>query len=98
MKLARCEVCHLNPREKSSIIDDYYYKDICYGCYDKLAQTTAPSSGEASFDRQRDLEDHLADVIQPYEDGKPSADFIHLYPDKAAKLFTSDEISQAERS
>lgn len=52
----------------------------------------APSSGLASYNRQRDLEDHIADVQQPRVGGLPNKGFIDNYPDKARQLFTDDEL------
>lgn len=94
----KCEVCKKHEASKSSVIADYYYKNICGWCYTKLTKFNSPSSGSAEYDRGRDSEEHEADQRQPYTDGKPDATFIHLYPEAAAKLFTQEEIDQANRS
>lgn len=93
----KCEVCS-NSADRSSIIGGRYYKAICNDCYDKLADGTGPSSGQAAYDRDRDAEEHEADTRQPYTDGKADIDFIKLYPETAKKMFSDDEIRQAERS
>ncbi len=35
-------------------------------------------------------------IVQPWRDGKPSKEFIKLYPDKAKKTFTPEEIRTAK--
>lgn len=94
----RCEVCKLKQETKSSIIGDIYYKRICAGCYNRLMETHSPSSGQAAYNRDRDFEDHEADIRQPYSHGHADKDFIRLYPETAKKMFTEDEIREAERS
>lgn len=56
-----------------------------------------PSSGEAEYNRGRDAEEHEADYRQPYTDGEPDAEFIKLYPERAAQLWTVEEIDRAMR-
>lgn len=51
-----------------------------------------PSSGEASYNRQRDLEDNAHYMAQPYVGGLPNPSFIRNYPDKARNMFTPDEL------
>lgn len=93
-----CEVCG-GQASKSTIIEEIYYRDICMTCYTKMTTYSSPSSGQAEYNRGRDTEDHLADIIQPTNgDGKPSAEFIHLYADKAKAMFSDDELNQATRS
>lgn len=97
MKLPKCEVCG-RPAAKGSIIDDFYYRHLCNNCYAKLTKMESPSSGEAVYNRGRDAEEHEADGRQPYTNGKPDAEFIHLYPERAKQLFSPEQIDQAERS
>jgi hypothetical protein len=98
MKVAnKCELCD-NPANKSSIVGDIYYRRICMSCYASLMKSEGESSGLASYNRARDLENHEADVIQPFSGGKPSPEFIHLYPERARQLFSAEEIDQATRS
>lgn len=93
-----CEVCNKNTITKASIITDYYYKSICNSCYTRLTHFKDPSSALATYDRSRDAEDHEAYMIQPYSGGKISAEFIHLYPERAKQMFTPKEIDAATRS
>jgi hypothetical protein len=82
-----CLRCQSRSSDVSGIIAGVYYKELCRFCL--LPQV---SSGEASYNRQRDLEDHLADIAQPYVGGKPNPDFIRIYPDKARAMFSADEL------
>jgi hypothetical protein len=77
---------------RSAIIKGVYYARICDTHFTQLTSGQTPSSGHASYNRQRDLEDHLADVAQPFVGGKPNPDFIKLYPEQAARHFTPDEM------
>lgn len=97
MKISACELCG-RTAVKSSIVGDIYYRHLCATCYSDLIASESPSSGEANYNRGRDYEDHLADIIQPYTDGKPDAEFIHLYPEKAHQMWSQEEIDQATRS
>ena len=87
-----CNRCYKRPSKHAGIIKGKYWPELCSPCFADLVADQAPSSGLASYNRQRDLEDHLADIAQPYVGGKPSTDFIKLYPDKAKELFTPDEM------
>lgn len=97
MRLPKCELCDM-PAVKSSIIGDIYYKSLCLADYDRLIVDESTSSGEAAYNRDRDFEDHEADVRQPYAGGKADFEFMRLYRDTAKKMFTDDEIQAAERS
>lgn len=92
--MARCFKCKSRPAEVSAILKGIYYSKLCRIC---LAGGHVVSSGQASYNRARDLEEHEADVIQPYEGGLPSARFIHLYPERARQLFSDDQIDKAIR-
>lgn len=93
-----CQVCNKLDGIKGSIIQDVYYGSICTNCYVRLTVIEQPSSGQASYDRGRDTEEHEADIRQPYTEGKPDAGFIHLYPERAKQMFSHEEIDQATRS
>ncbi len=72
-----------------------YYKLVCDRC--KLANATV-SSGHANWSRTIDIEDHEADVMQPYNaDGTINTRFARLYPKQAKALFTPDDLRNAER-
>jgi len=88
--------CTLNcPREaiKSAVIGGVYYPNICHAHISQLSKKQRPSSGHAAWERGRDLEDHEADIAQPYSaDGKPNPVFIRAYPEKARQHFSDEEI------
>lgn len=91
-----CDICHTNPATGSAIVASNYYPHICKPCKAQLLNPTV-SSGQAMYNRGRDAEEHESYMVQPWENGKASAEFIHLYPDQSKKMFTDDEINQATR-
>lgn len=94
----KCEVCQ-QPREgKGSIVNGIYYSHICVPCYDRLLQGQTVSSGQAAYNRDRDFEDHEADIRQPYSNGQADKEFIRLYPEQARQMFSAEEIKAAERA
>lgn len=93
-----CEVCSEKKYCRGTIIGDNYYKAVCNGCYALLTEDMGVSSGQADYNRGRDAEEHEADMIQPWVNGKPSGEFINLYPERSKTLFTDDEFDQATRS
>jgi hypothetical protein len=98
MKLPACELCG-NPASKSSIIGEFYYRHICLNCYAELTKAGSISSGHAHYARKQDQVEHEADIMQPYNgDGSISAEFIHLYPERAREMWSQDEMDQATRS
>lgn len=94
----KCSICKRPVETKTSIINGHYYKAICQSCYEKLIGHETASSGQASYNRDRDAEEHEADTRQPYTDGQPDIEFIRLYPEQARSMFSPDEIARAERS
>lgn len=93
--MALCQICKLYPAEKAGIIKDIYYKNVCQTC---INMSFNVSAGLASYNRARDLEEHEADIRQPYSGGKPDSQFIHLYPERARELWSAEEIDRATRS
>lgn len=91
----KCIKCRSRPGEVSAIVNDVYYANLCSVC---LKSGQAVSSGQASYNRARDLEEHEAEIMQPYEGGLPSPRFIHLYPERSRELWSEDQINQAIRS
>lgn len=95
----KCEICEkYRETTKGAIVHDFYYKSICRGCYAELLHAKA-SSGQARYNRDRDVEEHEADIIQPWDgDGKPSAEFLKLYPEQSRTMFGEDGMRAAERA
>lgn len=92
-----CSRCIKRPARMSSLINGVYYRDLCYICHGELTAGHTVSSGQAVYNRNRDVEEHEADIRQPYTDGKPDAGFIHLYPEQAKRMFTPEELDQGTR-
>jgi hypothetical protein len=89
-----CEICKRNKASLSAIIQGVYYKFLCEDC--KPAPNV--SSGHARWARDIDLQDHEADIQQPYgKDGKPNPHFIRLYPKQAKAVFSEKQMRDASR-
>ena len=90
-----CELCEKNPSSASAILNGTYYKNICNDC--KLSNNRV-SSGHAVWQRGIDVENHEADIQQPYNsDGSINTRFAKLYPKQAKSLFTPEQLREAER-
>lgn len=93
-----CDVCHKRKAEVSAIVNGSYYKNLCKPCKAQLSMGQMPNSGHARWARDIDLQDHEADIQQPWgKDGKPNAQFIRLYPKQAAAVFTKQQMRDASR-
>ncbi len=87
-----CDVCKLNKATGSAVKDGHYYKFICSDCKPR----PNVSSGHARWARGIDLEDHEADIQQPYnKDGTINRRFAMLYPKQAGVLFTNEQVRKA---
>lgn len=93
---AACGTCELKPTH-SAIIGGKYYPRLCSNHYNALLRNQMPTSGQGSYDRQRDLEDHLGDVQQPMHGGEINPEWTKLYPDKARQMFGATAVEAAER-
>lgn len=91
----KCLKCNLRISSRSGIIKGEYYPELCDWC---VVSGQGESSGAASYNRQRDLEDHNADMVQPYAGGLPNPEFVKLYPERARQLFSETELDSAVRS
>lgn len=92
MSSETCENCHQNPAEIGIIVEGKYSK-VCADCK-PLPQI---SSGHARWERGVDLEDHEAEIMQPYNaDGTINARFAKLYPKQAKALFNDKQLRDAE--
>lgn len=87
-----CSRCKQRDPSVSAVIDGELVKDICEPCYSELVAGKHELSSQASFNRNRDMEDHAADVAQPRVGGKPNTDFIRNYPEQAKSIFTEEEL------
>ena len=90
-----CEICHKSSGNFSAILGDIYYRNICLSC--KSANMKI-SSGHARWSRSIDVEDHEADIQQPWNaDGTINTRFAQLYPEQAKAVFTAEELDKAMR-
>lgn len=91
----KCEVCGDETVIIGAVVNGKYYRCICHKCLSKSRQI---SSGHADWQRGRDLEDHLFELLQPYNaDGTRNADFIKAYPTQASAIFTKKEMDDTLR-
>lgn len=90
-----CESC-TNTETVGAVISGVYHAAICKSCLSRLSTVTY-SSGVQGFDRRRQYEDHAQDTIQPYNAAGPNLEFLRLYPEAAAKVFTAAEIERLKR-
>lgn len=89
----KCSICCKRPPTVNGVIKGIYHSNVCRPCYSSLLADQSVSSGHAEYNRSRDFEDRQADIAQPYDkQGKPSADFIALYPERAKSIFKEDEL------
>lgn len=90
-----CVRCDLNLAETSVIVNGVYIKDVCNTCKAVIAPIKT-SSGHARWARGIDLEDHEADIQQPFSsNGTINVKFAKLYPKQARALFTPKQLREA---
>lgn len=91
-----CPVCKQDkPSLSSAVVNGVYLSRRCDDC---LAIPKAQShSGAGEFKRNEQRHNFRKDLIQGMVDGKPNADFLKAYPDKAHERFTEQEIRDLER-
>lgn len=89
-----CVKCGLKPATVSAVLEGEYYRFLCEDCRPQ----PKVNSGHARWERSIDLEDHLIDIMQPFNaDGSRNADFIKVYPKQAAAIFTKEQMDDTLR-
>lgn len=91
-----CAQCTL-PSRHASVVKGVFYPRLCDKHYNEIVRSQMPSSGQGSYDRGRDVEDHLQDIQQPMVGGKINPEWTKLWPDRARQMFSEDAIDAAER-
>lgn len=92
-----CPICKLDkPSISSAVIDGEYYSKRCDACLGLKVQK--PTNTAREFDRNRQRKDFAKDIVQGMVNGKPNADFLKAYPDKAKERFTEQEIRNMQRN
>jgi hypothetical protein len=80
------------------MIGGKYYPNICKECVARLEGDNSFSSGFQGFDRRRQYEDYAQDTVQPWDaNGKPSVEFLRLYPESAAKQYSKEILEELRR-
>jgi hypothetical protein len=91
-----CDSCHNEPGVKTAVVNGVYYPHIGLRCLGQANDTI--SSNAAGNERRRQYEDYAQDTIQPYDAaGEPNPEFYRLYPTKAPKVFTPEELERVKR-
>lgn len=94
--LQTCDVCGFKRATRGAVVKGHYVKSVCEKC---LSTNRKVSSGSARWSRTIDVEDHAADLMQPYNaDGTINVDFCTLYPTQASALFNDEQIAKATRA
>ena len=63
-------------------------------CFGKAKLDRQNTTGNARYERERDLEDNRKDVLQPHLGGKPSREFIAAYRKEAEDYFSPQELER----
>lgn len=87
----KCGLCG-KKANKAGVINGVFYSNLCTACI--MKDQRIANAGSAQYSRDRDREDHLRDMIQPWVNGKPNPEFIREYPEYAKDNFTKEEIEQ----
>ena len=86
--------CHCGAVAVHSGIVDGLFGKYCTKHFD----IRRPESAQhAQYKRDRDREHHEEDVIQPWKDGKPNAEFLEQYEEYAKETFTPEQIEKLDR-
>lgn len=89
----KCQNCHSRPATNPAIINSKYGR-YCPPC---IQENTArlPQTSTAQWHRDRDIEDHRKDMLQPRDiKGTPQGEFIRAYPEESKEIFTQEEIEK----
>lgn len=93
-----CQVCKADVTTVSALAGGIYHANICRPCLTDLQGDNSFSSGFQSFDRRRQYEDYAQDTVQPWDaNGKPSLEFLRLYPQSAAKQYSKEILDELKR-
>lgn len=85
-----CEFCY-DYKETTGAVLAGVFGQACRLCRNKHSRL--PSADAAQYHRDRDREDHLKDLIQPWtKDQKPNTEFIRNYPEQAKDYFTDEQL------
>ena len=93
-----CPICRYETdRLVSQAVNGTFLSDRCTDCMKMYTYQQPISSTNQDYRIRRQQEDHRADILQPYKDGKPNMDFVRVYKDRIDDYFTREELKKAER-
>lgn len=88
----KCTNCQSVTNRLTKAILAGRFGSYCPNCIQK--QGRGAHAGHATYLRDRDREDNLRDLIQPWDrNGKPNPEFIREYPEEAKLNFTEEELN-----
>lgn len=86
MAVDECDNCG-GLAEGGAIVNGIYQK-LCHECLSGESRLT----GNVSYARNKDMQDHGKDIIQPWMKGKPNKEFIQAFPKEAKRYFDKKEL------
>lgn len=86
-----CDFCHDPTQPTTGAILNGVFGQACRSC--RSNHVRVASGAGAQYNRDRDREDNLRDLIQPYDyKGNPNKEFIRNYPEQAKDYFTQEQL------
>lgn len=86
-----CNICGRKDPTTSAIVKGRWGV-YCPECMSLEKRQNSPA--KASYDRDRDRENHRKDMLQPWlPNGKPNTEFIRAYPERSDN-FTEEELKE----
>jgi len=89
--LNKCDACKTGIAETGAVFSGKFGA-YCKACLNSAKRIDSVS--KASYERDRDREDHRRDMLQPWlPNGKPNPEFIREYPERNDN-FTEEELKE----
>lgn len=89
--LNKCDACKTGKAETGAVFNGKFGA-YCTACLNSAKRIDSVS--KASYERDRDREDHRRDMLQPWVGGKPNQEYIREYPEYAEGNFTKEELEE----
>lgn len=84
-----CDGCKKSTNTSVAVLDGKF-GNYCSDCRNRLLRLSSAQS--AQYRRDREREEHLADIVQPWDrNGNPNPEFARLYPEEAKLNFGEEE-------
>jgi len=87
-----CDFCGASKPTTGAVLNGKFGQ-ACKACVYQVSRQAIP--GSAQYSRDRDREDNLRDLIQPWTNkGLPNREFILAYPEESKSYFTPSQLEQ----